>query len=318
MVEPSASESIVKALIEEFRGIGRVWSATPEALHRFLGKGSTVATLIASAREAATESMAGDLRGISIDPFCPTLGRYLIASMGSLDEEVLRVLFLDAARRLIADEQLQRGTQSRLAVYPRTIFRRALEHNAAGIILVHNHPSGDPTPSEDDIEATRLLHQIGRSLDIELIDHIVVTATHTRHIVHQVSLAGPTAQLSSCVFRDQARTEPDLAYENAKAAMRRRLLRQQLFGAPDLFGDPAWEMLIDLYVHQCERKRLSISALCVTSSIPFSSALRLANKLCAAGILRRVPDPIDGRRTFIQLEPEVAHRVRAYFQLDGD
>src|SRR3546814_2644014 len=81
--------------------------------------------------------------------------------MGALPEEILRVLFLDASRRLVADEQMQHGSVRQLALYPRTIFRRALELDAAAILLVHNHPSGDPTPSDRDIRVTEL--QIGRA-----------------------------------------------------------------------------------------------------------------------------------------------------------
>ena len=317
IVEPSNSDPIARALLDEFRSVSRIWCAEPEALARILGKTSPVISLIGRARDVALETIVGDLRGVAIDPFCPTLRRYLIASMGSLDEEILRILFLDCAHRLIADEQLQHGTLHQLTVHPRTVFRRALEHNAAGIILIHNHPSGDPEPSAEDITTTRHLDQIGRSLDIKVVDHIIVTSTIAHHIVNRDVLAGAPAQSSSYTLRSPAEAdpeaEPDTALENARAAMRRRLLRLQLFGSPELFGDPGWEMLIDLFVHQCDGKELSISALCVTSSIPFSSALRLANKLCEAGILRRVPDPVDGRRTFIRLQPEVAHRLRAYF-----
>jgi len=243
-------------------------------------------------------------------------------SMGSLSDERLRILFLDGGCHLIADEVLQTGTLAQLAIYPRTIFRRALELNAAGLILVHNHPSGDHRPSAEDIEATRKLEMIGRSLNVEIIDHIVVTSTHCHHVMSNDTLAGTPVPSASLTLRSpggSARIDQgDIAHANAKAAMRRRLLRQQLIGAPELFGDPAWEMLVDLFVHECERKRLSISALCVTSSIPMSSALRLAQRLCDAGITRRVPDPIDGRRTFIRLDPAVAHRMRAYFEAGAE
>lgn len=243
-------------------------------------------------------------------------------SMGSLSDERLRILFLDSGRHLLADEVLQSGTLAQLAIYPRTIFRRALELNAAGLILVHNHPSGDHRPSSEDIEATQKLQMIGRSLNIEIIDHIVVTSTQCHHVISQDTLAGQPVQPTSFTLRSPggpARIDHgDIALANARAAMRRRLLRQQLIGAPELFGDPAWEMLIDLFVHECERKRLSISALCVTSSIPMSSALRLAQRLCDAGITRRVPDPIDGRRTFIRLDPVIAHRMRAYFEAGAE
>ncbi|AJA11509.1 DNA repair protein RadC [Sphingopyxis fribergensis] len=281
-----------------------------------------MAEVILEARKLAAESFSGDLRGISIDPFDRRLRSYLIMSMGSLSDERLRILFLDGGRHLLADEVLQSGTLAQLAIYPRTIFRRALELNAAGLILVHNHPSGDHRPSVEDIEATRKLEMIGRSLNVEIIDHIVVTSTHCHHVISNDTLAGTPIPSASFTLRSPggpARIDHgDIALANARAAMRRRLLRQQLIGTPELFGDPAWEMLIDLFVHECERKRLSISALCVTSSIPMSSALRLAQRLCDAGITRRVPDPIDGRRTFIRLDPVIAHRMRAYFEAGAE
>lgn len=237
--------------------------------------------------------------------------------MGNLPDERLRVLFLDSGRHLIADEQMQQGSLAQLTLYPRTIFRRALEHNAAGLILVHNHPSGDPEPSAEDLEVTRRLDQIGRSLDITIIDHIVVTASDARHIkghgtdVRHCHPSAPNT-LKSPRYRPPWDDE-DTAVENAKTAMRRRLLRRQLIGSPELFGDPAWEMLVDLFIHQAENKNLSISSLCVTANMPMSSALRLVQKLCDAGILSRIADPIDGRRSIINLEPETAQRLRAYF-----
>ncbi|AQA00636.1 DNA repair protein RadC [Sphingopyxis sp. QXT-31] len=100
--------------------------------------------------------------------------------------------------------------------------------------------------------------------------------------------------------------------------MRRRLLRQQLLGAPELFGDPAWEMLVDLFIHECERKPISVTSLCVTPSIPMSSAIRLCQKLCDANLIRRKPDLYDGRRVFVELNPDVSHRLRAYFLAGSD
>ncbi|EJU11270.1 MULTISPECIES: MarR family transcriptional regulator [Sphingomonadales] len=103
------------------------------------------------------------------------------------------------------------------------------------------------------------------------------------------------------------------ARDNAKRLLRRRTLRKQLVGAHDLFGEPAWEMLIDLFIHECERKPLSISAVCVTAGLPMSSALRLIQKLCDAGLVSRIPDPVDGRRCYIRLDPPLMQRLRAYF-----
>lgn len=315
-VSPEHSEAIAEALLGEFHCIGRLWSATPEALARVLGKASPIIDLIVSARAAAIEAIAGDLRGIAIDPFGGALRRYLIACMGSLPNEVLRVLFLDGSRRLIADEQLQNGSLAQLALSPRTIFRRALEHNAAGLILVHNHPSGDPTPSREDIMVTQQLDLLGRGLDVQVIDHIVVTASQAHHIMNEEIIVGANPGATTYTLRNpesDPRWGHDKAVGNARTTARRMLLRRQLIGAEELFGDPAWEMLIDLFIHESEGKPLSISSLCVTSSIPMSSALRLVQKLCDAGILVRIPDLMDGRRSFIKLAPAIAHRIRAYF-----
>lgn len=263
------------------------------------------------------ETLRADLTDRRIDSLDTGLRRYLTASMGSLTDEHLRVLFLDADRTLVADEQLQQGTLAHMAIYPRTIFRRALELNAAAIILAHNHPSGDPTPSADDIRTTNLLDELGQSLDIELLDHIVVTATHTHHMRHRKTKAVPSPRARGLLLRSprpaDAADEDGRILRNARTAMRRLILRRQLVGVPELFGDPAWDMLLDLFIHECEGGRLSMSSLCAAAALPESSAMRLAQRLCDAGLLHRLPDPSDGRRSFLTIAPEIAHRLRAYF-----
>lgn len=318
---PGQGTALAKALLDEFQSLGRLWAQEPEAIARIVGSNSPVASLILHAREAAIAAASSDIRGIRIDPFAAEVRQYLILSMGSLADERFRILFLDSSHRLITDEEMQRGTISQISLYPRTIFRRALEVNSAAIILVHNHPSGDPSPSAEDIEVTRRLDQIGRSLGIEVLDHIIVTAAYAHHLISR----DPTATREAAApftlrspGSQQTSDDEDLALANARATMRRRLLRQQLLGAPELFGDPAWEMLIDLFIHECERKPISVTSLCVTPSIPMSSAIRLCQKLCDANLIRRKPDLYDGRRVFIELNPDVSHRLRAYFLAGSD
>lgn len=316
-VAPDDADRLASALIAEFRSLAIVVAQTREALLRTVGMPHAgVADLILQARDLLTEAMRTDLQGVRIDPFDPKLRQYLIASMGSLPSETLRIFFLDGLGRLIADEQLQQGSLAQLALYPRTLFRRALEHNAASVILAHNHPSGDPTPSSDDIRVTQILEQIGRALDVRIIDHMIVTDAQIHHVTSEALIGGLPAAVPS--FTLGSRSEQDeegkaRALANARATMRRRLLRQQLIGSTDLFGEPAWDMLIDLFIHECEGRALSLSSLCVQASIPWSSALRLIQKLCEAGIMRRVPDPADGRRSFMHLEPATSHRLHAYF-----
>lgn len=272
-----------------------------------------------AAREACLEAKRSGLLGRVIDPSSAKLIEYLKASMGALPEEVLRVLFLDASCRLIADEKMQHGAVRQLALYPRTIFRRALELDAAAILLVHNHPSGDPTPSDNDIRVTERLVDIGRALDIELIEHIIVTQRNHRTLSVSKTRPKRTSGLP-LTLRDGRRDQEanpkdvaDVALVNARRTLRRRLLRKQLLGNDELFGEPAWDMLIDLFLHEGDAKPVSTSSLGIASGLGMSSALRLVQRLCDAELLVRTSDPSDGRRNFIRLAPEVAHRLTAYF-----
>lgn len=273
--------------------------------------------LLVAARAAMIESMRAELDDRGIDPASPRLISYLKLSMGALPHETLRVLFLDAARRLIADEQLQQGTIGHLAIYPRTIFRRAIELDAAAIILVHNHPSGDPTPSEADVAATTRLSAIGRSLDVELLEHIVVALRGHRPILDRKATrrSSPAPDYRLCDKSNNWRNAPAAprALANAQRTARRRLLRRQLVGAPDIFGEPAWDMLIELFIHEAEARPVSTSSLCISSGLPMSSALRLLQRLTDAGLVTREADRTDGRRNFIRLDPDLGHRLMAYF-----
>ena len=324
-VEPEHCEHIAAALLDEFRNLATLWSQTAEAIGRITGDRPAVTAVLTSAREAMLELLGSRVASGAVDPFSPALRDYLIASMGSLPDERLRILFLDGARGLIADEEVQRGTLAQLAFYPRTIFRRALEHNAAALIVVHNHPSGDHRPSEEDVLATRRLDQIGRALDVQILDHIVVTAHQIHHIMSDDMIAGAEARTSSVTLRssgdlpeeegEEKEEEEDAAriLENARCALRRRMLRRQLLGSPELFGEPAWDMLLDLFIHECEARPLAMSSLCISAEMPTSSAMKLIQRLCDAEILERIPDPHDGRRSLMRIVPGVAHRLRAYF-----
>ena len=99
---------------------------------------------------------------------------YCRAAMAFADQEQFRVLFLDKRNQLIADEVQQAGTVDHTPVYPREVVKRALELSATAVILVHNHPSGDPTPSRADIQMTQSIVEIARPLGISVHDHIIV------------------------------------------------------------------------------------------------------------------------------------------------
>jgi DNA repair protein RadC len=98
-----------------------------------------------------------------------------VRTMGRLGKEAFRGLYLDVKNQLVHDEIVSLGTLTMNLVHPREVFRPAILHAAVGVILVHNHPSGDPTPSPEDLKVTRQLVQVGRIMDIEVLDHIIVT-----------------------------------------------------------------------------------------------------------------------------------------------
>ncbi len=316
-IEPDNSETLAAALLARHRTLARLLEQSPESLARTLGRDSPVAAMIVAARAAASEAMRTGVAGRRIGSGDRRLIRYLRSSMGALRDEVLRVLFLDASHRLIADEQLQHGTLGQLAIYPRTIFRRAIELDAAAVILVHNHPSGDPTPSASDVESTERLAAIGHALDVEVLEHIVVTLGGHRTIL-PAGTGAHGAVTSKVLLREGSGgwcNAPGIAgaLANAQKAARRRILRRQLVGATELFGEPAWDMLIDLFIHEAQAKPVSTSSLCIASGLPMSSALRLLQRLCDMALVTREADRHDGRRNFIRLAPDLGHRLMAYF-----
>jgi DNA repair protein RadC len=268
--------------------------------------------MLRAARTATPKAVRSEMADRAITPSDPKLIQYLKTSLGSLPHEILRVLFLNGSRQMIADEQMRLGTIGQLTEHARVIFRRALELNAAAIILVHNHPSGDPSPSSADIAASERLVAIGRSLDVDMLEHIIVTTSEHRSILRDRS-AGPPP--SPVIFRDDMVKQDDRsrALANARKSWRRRLLRRQLVGSDELFGEPAWDMLVDLLIHEGEARPVSTSSCCIVSGLPTTSARRLLQRLCDAGLVTTEADRDDGRRTLIRLSSDLAHRLTAYF-----
>lgn len=176
-VAPTDAAAISTALLNEFNSLGRVFSETQESIERVIGAQSEVAGLLRSAHQACVESLGVEIRLRSVKSTDQALIDYLVASMGSQPVERLRVLFLDRANRLLGDEIFANGTLSAMTVYPRNIFKRALELSASAIMLVHNHPGGTVEPSHCDIEFTRHMVATAKLLEIEVFDHIIVTET---------------------------------------------------------------------------------------------------------------------------------------------
>jgi DNA repair protein RadC len=176
-VAPNSAETATQKLLSEFGSIGRTLRQNDEAKRRILGDDPAILGLLNATRDALDESLRSDILGHRVDGSLASLRDYLVLTMGSLCEETLRVLFLDRSSRILAEEQLAIGTIDRVPIYPRVIFRRALELSASAVLLVHNHPSGDPAPSDDDMRATRTMCKVGAALDVRVEDHLIVAGS---------------------------------------------------------------------------------------------------------------------------------------------
>ena len=165
---------LVKTLIARFGGFAEVIAAPRERLMEIDGIGESVVTHLKVIEAAALRLAKTRLIGRPALSSWTALLDYCAAAMARSEREEFRVLFLDRKNVLIADEVQSAGTIDHTPVYPREIIKRALEHSASAMILVHNHPSGDPTPSRADIEMTREIAAAAKPLNIAVHDHLVI------------------------------------------------------------------------------------------------------------------------------------------------
>jgi DNA repair protein RadC len=146
----------------------------PERLMKVPGCGEAVIAALKVTREAGLRLLKEEAMQRPAISNWQALLDYCRAALQHEGVEQFRILFLDRKNQIITDEAQQRGTVDHTPVYPREVVKRALELNAAALILVHNHPSGDPTPSRADIEMTRQVRQAASVMGIELHDHLIV------------------------------------------------------------------------------------------------------------------------------------------------
>ena len=168
------TKPMAKALLARFGSFAEVIAAPRARLMEVKGVGETVAAHLKIVEAAAHRLSKTKVIGRPALSSWAALLDYCTAAMAREQAEAFRVLFLDRKNILIADEVLSRGTIDHTPVYPREIVRRALELSSSAIILVHNHPSGDPTPSRADIEMTRDIEKAAKALGIAVHDHLVI------------------------------------------------------------------------------------------------------------------------------------------------
>ena len=171
------TKPLAKKLLREFGGFGGLMAADAATIARVgaIGEGAAAALKIAQA--AALRLLEKEIVERPILASWQALLDYLRADMAHLSVERVRVLFLNSRNVLIANETMWEGSIDESAVYIREIMRRALDLHATAIIVVHNHPSGDPSPSQQDIRLTRDLAEAGRHLKVTLHDHVIIGAS---------------------------------------------------------------------------------------------------------------------------------------------
>ncbi|HWU16476.1 MAG TPA: DNA repair protein RadC [Devosia sp.] len=169
------SRVLAPSLLAKFGSLPEVLVAPAARLSEVPGIGHRVAKSLGAAHEAA--KLLARMRIDNNSPVLSSWGSlidYCHVTMAYESVEQLRILFLDKKNRLIADEVQQTGTVDHTPVYPREVIKRALDLTATALILVHNHPSGEPTPSSSDLKMTKEIDDVARALGITLFDHLII------------------------------------------------------------------------------------------------------------------------------------------------
>ena len=165
---------LAKDLVKAFGGYGGVLKATAKQLEQFPGMGDAAISVIKAVDASVVHLTREEVLNRPVVSSWDALIAYLRAEMAHDKTEQVRVMFLDRKNVLIADEKQSEGTVDHAPLYPREVVKRALELHASAIILVHNHPSGDPKPSRGDIAMTREVAEACSKLDIRVHDHVII------------------------------------------------------------------------------------------------------------------------------------------------
>jgi DNA repair protein RadC len=171
------TKPLAKALLAEFDGLGTLLTADPAALRRVNGMGDGAIAALKIVQVAALRLARARVTERPVLANWQALLDYLHAEMAHHPVERVRVLHLNTRNMLIRDEKISDGSIDEAAVHVREVIRRAIDLGSAALILVHNHPSGDPTPSRADIDITRGIIDAGKRLGIAVHDHIIIGAS---------------------------------------------------------------------------------------------------------------------------------------------
>ncbi|WP_062732681.1 RadC family protein [Sphingobium abikonense] len=168
------TKPLAKLLLREFGGIGGLMTADWQAIARVPGMGDTSVAAIKIVQATALRMLRNDVAARPVLSNWQALLDYLRADMAHLGVERVRVLHLNSRNMLIRDDHMGDGSIDQAAIYTREVIRRAIDLGSAALILVHNHPSGDPSPSRQDIDVTRQIIDAGKRLNISVHDHVII------------------------------------------------------------------------------------------------------------------------------------------------
>lgn len=167
-------KQLAKRLLQECGSLSGLLQADVEKLKSIPGVGEATIAALKAIHEAACRLIREEMNTQPILSSWQSVIEYCRARMSHLHIEQFRLLFLDQKNKIIADELQQQGTINRTPVFPREILKRTLELGATSVIMVHNHPSGDPTPSQADIDITRKVINAAKELEIQVLDHLII------------------------------------------------------------------------------------------------------------------------------------------------
>ncbi len=167
-------KSLAKCLLQECGSLSAVLQADVERLKSISGVGEATIAALKAVHEAACRLVREETNAAPILNSWKAVVSYCRARMSHLKVEQFRLLFLDQKNKIIADEIQQQGTINRTPVFPREVVKRTLELGATSVIMVHNHPSGDPTPSQADIDITQKVIKAAKALEIHVLDHLII------------------------------------------------------------------------------------------------------------------------------------------------
>jgi DNA repair protein RadC len=168
------TKPLAKTLLNRFKSLREIVFADYSELKKIFGLGTSTIYLMTLLQEIFKRALFEKIIESKTIMSIAQIIEYYKSSLGNLKKEQFRIMFLNNKNKLISEELMQEGTVNNTAIYPREIIQKALDYGAGAIIMVHNHPSGDPRPSRQDIIMTKTIKEIAQKLDIILLDHVII------------------------------------------------------------------------------------------------------------------------------------------------